>query len=117
MKEPDAKLIAVFAVFSILVSLPSIVTFVRIHEIYTQTSTRHETLDSVLFLREQLGLTLADLKVTDVKNLPEGLYVTVEEQYHGLRIDRNIHKDLDRVYTVFLDRRTGRFNIVDEKKR
>jgi hypothetical protein len=75
---------------------------------------RSHVLDSVFFLREQLGLTIGDLTVKDVvldKNL---IHIVIHEKYHGF-LNRSDYADLEQGYLIDYAYSSDNFTLLGTK--
>lgn len=111
------RLILVFLIISILVSSPFIYSVWRIKDIYISSEAREKTLDSIFFLREEYGLTIADLTIKQVERRGPDRYITIHETYHGF-LDEQKYDDIDRDYIIFYEKKSDNmsiFKIIDKK--
>lgn len=93
------RLVMVVILIALFMSSPFIYRAYLIHEIYLYSDVRQHVLDSVFLLREDLGVTIADLSVKDVRLEGDFVYVVIHEDYHGF-IDRQKYDDLENDYFV-----------------
>lgn len=108
----DFRLILVFLALALIIASPFIYRAWLIKEIYIYPDVRQNVLDSVFFLREELGLTIGDLMIKDVVLDGNSIHITIHEKYHGL-LDKSLYEDLVQDYNVDYSYDSDDFRIID----
>lgn len=108
----DWRLVLTFSVLALVLASPFIYRIAHIHELYVYPDVREHVLESVFFLRENYGVTIADLSIKDIVLDGPSIYITIHEKYHGF-VDTSLYDDLEQDYIIRYSYDTDKFSVKD----
>jgi hypothetical protein len=93
------RIVWIIAAICLLISLPNMIAFGRIAEIYIDPEMRSHSLDAILFVRDSTSNPLSDIAIADVYKQGSSEVYVFHYVYHG-KLDRSRYDDLDEYYWV-----------------